>query len=157
MIISLCWWPNTGVSICWGQLENFVNDSVSPPPAVLSMSWMVCEMGDKWTYSCCYFTPRICLKQLSASFSTSYLAFPPSTLLMSSHTIVLIRIQLERIPILWEIFDFHMADNLSIAVHIFPIRMLTSLSVDMYFDLVSLFNGISTFMGYLIPNPSLLK
>ena len=30
-------------------------------------------------------------------------------------------------------------------------------NVSMSFDLVSLFNGISTFGGYLMPKPSLLK
>ena len=65
--------------------------------------------------------------------------------------------------------NFHMLDNQSIAVHAFPILMLTLLSVDIYIYILFHgrvcdpawntvwwlvgFYGISTFVVYLMPNP----
>ena len=64
------------------------------------------------------------------SMYSSYLAFSPSVFLESkwyNHTVALTWLHFRRIPIL---SDFHMVDNLLIMVHVLPMRMLTSLSVD---------------------------
>ena len=77
---------------------------------------------------------RICLKQHTTSLCDTNLAFSPSISLESkwcNHTVVLTLLELRRIPVLFcQRPEFHMVDNLSIAVHALPISMLKSLSID---------------------------
>ena len=47
------------------------------------LTWMICEMGGKWLYKCCFLScellfSKICSKQHAASFCSSHLAFFPS-------------------------------------------------------------------------------
>ena len=92
--------------------------------------------GGKLLFSYCFVdaASRICSKQHSASLGNSYQAFSSSTLLKSrwcNHTIVLSQLQLGRIPdLFYQRLDFHIVDNLLIAVDAFPVHVLTSLSVD---------------------------
>ena len=76
---------------------------------------------------------RNCSKQ-HASLCSSYLAFSLCLLLKSNwcnHTVVLTLVCLWRNPILfYQLSDFHMVVNLSIAVHALLIHLVTSFSVD---------------------------
>ena len=99
---------------------------------------MVCKMGGKWLYNCCFCRVLLSVvvqNSMQHSHSFYLAAFSSSVSLESmlcSHTVVLTRLQLERISlfILSKRSDFHMVDNLSIVVYALPIHMLTSLSVD---------------------------
>ena len=77
---------------------------------------------------------RISLKRYTASLCRSHLAFAPVVSLSltgTNHTIALTRQQLGRIPVSFYLrSDFHMADNLAIAIHALPMRLFTRLSVD---------------------------
>ena len=107
------------------------------PMCFVRLTWIVCEMGGSWLNSCCFV--EYCFqdfwKQFAPSLYSSHLDFSPSALFKSwwcSHTLVLTWLQLDRNSrfILSERSDFQMIINLSIVVHAFPVRMLTSLSVD---------------------------
>ena len=94
----------------------------------------------------------ICSKQHIAFLCSPYLAFSPYVLLMSRwciHTVVLTQPQLGRNPVLFfaERSDFHMIDNLSIAVHPLAMHMLPLFSVDeillpRYVNLSTNFKGL---------------
>ena len=92
------------------------------PASFVSLTWMVCEMGDKWTYRCCFV--GYCFQNFfihhTASLCSSNLAFCQSALLKSrwcSHTIVLTQLQFGWNPILfYQISNFPMVSNLSIAI-----------------------------------------
>ena len=94
---------------------------------------MVCEIGGiaaiLWSA-----TSWICSKQHAAFLCSCHQAFSPNVSLESrwgNPTVVLIQLQLGKIPVLfYQKSDFHMIDNLLIAVDAFPINMLTSLSVN---------------------------
>ena len=77
---------------------------------------------------------RICSENHATSLSSSLQAFSPSVLLESkrcNHRIVLTWLQLGRISVLfYQWSDFYMVINLSIAVCILPMFLLTSFSVD---------------------------
>ena len=94
--------------------------------------YRVCEMWGKWSFNC-YFV-RCCFQNLFKiecnhnSLWSCHLAFSPSALLKSSST--------EKTKhrrnfhfILSKRWDFRTVDNLSIAVHILPMPILTPLSV----------------------------
>ena len=77
---------------------------------------------------------RVCLRQPAVSLCSFYAAFSPSVSIKikrCNYSAVLTRLQRGRNPILfYQRLYFHIIDNLSIAVHIFPMRMFTSLSAD---------------------------
>ena len=60
----------------------------------------------------------------------SHLAFSPSVSLVQMMQHILVHIQLGRILILFQSFNFHMDNNLFIAVYALPVCMLTLLSID---------------------------
>ena len=103
------------------------------------LTWMVCEMGCKWPYSC-YVASRICSKQRVVFLFIFHLVF---SLFVSIaywgciHIVALTQSMLLYICtpnmlcfILSERSDLHIIDNLSIVVHAVAIRKLTLLSVD---------------------------
>ena len=103
-------------------------------PSISSLSWMVCEIGSKWLYSCCFM--KYYFQDL---FKTTHNIFVLSSL--SFFSMCLVRIQVVHpcsstyIATAWKkshfiLSDIHMINNLSTAIHIFPIHILTSLSVD---------------------------
>ena len=74
---------------------------------------------------------RICSKEHAASLSSSHLTFSQSVSLKSqqcSCTIVLIQLELRRIPILFYLWD--LISIRLVAAHAFPICMLTLVQVD---------------------------
>ena len=89
---------------------------------LVCLTWMICEIGDKWPYSFCFVVSY--LKDLFKT-AHSILAFSPSTSLKPrwcNHTIKLTWLQLERIPLLFhQRLDFYIVDNQSITVHAFPL------------------------------------
>ena len=62
MYVNLCRSANTSTSVRRSPLENIAYEFVLASPAVphmsclsyLNGSWMVCEMGGRWPYNCCY-------------------------------------------------------------------------------------------------------
>ena len=76
----------------------------------------------------------ICSKQHAVSLCGSHLVFSKNFFLESkwcNHTVVLTWLQFGKIPALFHQRSiFHMIDNLSRAVHVFCMHMLTLLSVD---------------------------
>ena len=100
-------------------------------PAVSTVSLFVllsgCEMGGRWPYNCCF--QVCCFLNL---FKTAHLAFSPSISLAPrwcKHTVVLTWPQVGKKSHFLRT-DFHMVDNLSIAVHVCLMHMLTLVSVD---------------------------
>ena len=93
-------------------------------------------MGRKWPYTCFLWCVdyRICSKQHVAFLCRSSLDFCQCVLLVSiwcTHTVAFILSKLEiNLFILLDWSDFHIIDNLSMTIHGFTRRMLTSLSID---------------------------
>ena len=144
----LCIHPKDSIKECY----EFVLTSLAVT-SMSSSSWRVCEMGGKWPYSCCFL--GICSKQYAASLCNSHLIFSQGVLLefkWCNQIVVLTLLQLGRIPIL-----FHQRYQITIWSHqpvniswCFTFDMLISLSID-EIGLVW-FDGISTIVGYLMPN-----
>ena len=84
----------------------------------VSLTWMVCEMEGKWLYTCCFvgYCFQDFLKQHSTFLSSFHLVFSPNILLETrwcNHTVVLVNLQLEKIPI-----SLKWKDQISIWVHL---------------------------------------
>ena len=56
------WTASTAVYLSWSLLWNVTYEIVINSPAVSGMSGMVCKMGGKWLYSCCF--ERCCFQDL---------------------------------------------------------------------------------------------
>ena len=54
MNVSFCLSTNTGVSMCSRPSEIIVFEFILTSLVVPSIIWMVCKMGNKWQYSCCF-------------------------------------------------------------------------------------------------------
>ena len=73
------------------------------PVGLAHFIWMICEMGGKWLYKCCFV--GCCFQgfvqnSMQPFLCSSHLPFSPSVLLKwCDHTVVLT--QLERIPVLF--------------------------------------------------------
>ena len=92
---------NTGVSMSKSLLENFLTFSTVPTVSQLS-----CLTGSLWLYSSLFvgYCFQDVLKIAQRFFTCSYLDFSPSFSLISkwwSHILVLILLQLGRIPLLF--------------------------------------------------------
>ena len=96
-------------------------------------TWIVCKMGDKWLYSCYFF--GCCFQELlktARSLFVNTLSFF-SVFFLSSGVW-----QYSSIDTDWknshfiqsEGLYFHQIDNLSITVHVLPMHLLISVSVD---------------------------
>ena len=113
--VSSCFSANTDASMCGCPSKNIL---VRASPTCLVC--MVFEIESKWQYSCCFLW--CCFQNLFqkhvAFLCSSHLASSPC-ILWCIHPVVLTQLQLERNPILSDTSDFHMIDNLSIAVHTF--------------------------------------
>ena len=52
------WLINTGVSMCRSSLKKFAHEFVPAsqqyPACLVCLTWMVCEIGGKWPYRCCF-------------------------------------------------------------------------------------------------------
>ena len=102
----------------------------------LCLAWMVCEIGSKWLYSCCF--ARCCFQDLLIIAYSIFVLFARS--FFSMHFVKFQVVQLcnstdtftawKNSCFILSVIDFYMVDNLSITVHFFPICMLTSFSVD---------------------------
>ena len=96
--------------------------------------WMVLEMGGKWLYSCCFV--RCCFQDLfniAFSILVQFLSNFFSIHWVSVHIVEYSRIDTTAAWkklhfILSDKFDFHMIDNLSIAVYAFASHILMSFS-----------------------------
>ena len=136
------WWF-TGTSICRGPYENITYEFILTSPLVTSMScWsylMVCKMGGRWLYSCCFVV--CCCQDLFQTVCSIFVQFP--SILFSTHfdSVKVVQLysntyishSLEEIlsySILSEKSDFLMIDKLLIVVLTFLIHILTSFSVD---------------------------
>ena len=104
MNISFCLSDNTGVSMCRNQLDNITYEFVFISPVLTCLTWIVFEMEGIWPYSCCFV--GCCFKDFFKTACSILVSFPsifsPGVSLKSkwcNHTIVLIWLQLERIPI----------------------------------------------------------
>ena len=97
------------------------------------LTWMVCEMGSKWSYSC-FLGGCFCPKQHISFLYCSHLSYSPCFSLKSMwciHIVTLTQPLLRRTPVWFYLrLNFYMIDNLSNTVYVFLIRMLTSLLLD---------------------------
>ena len=99
------------------------------------LTWTVCEMGNKWPYSCCFV--GYSFQHLFKIVRSILVLFPTS--FFSKRFIKLQVVQLynstetdmaqKNFP-LSKRSDFHVVVNLSIAVYALPMCMLTTVSVD---------------------------
>ena len=77
--VSSCWLANTGMFICQCPLKNIANEFIFASPEVSYMSrssWMVCEIGGKWPYSCCFV--GCCFQNLFKTVCSIFVSFPSS-------------------------------------------------------------------------------
>ena len=122
------------------EYKLFVHEFVFTSKAVSSMSWLiylVCEMGGKWPYRSCFV--RCYFRDVFKRGHSNLFYFPSSFFsrrFTGVHVVQSYSSTDKATPwknsnfILSETSNFHMLDNLSVAIHTLPIRMLTSLSVD---------------------------
>ena len=105
--------------------------SLMCPTCLVRLALTAYEIGSKWSYNRCFV--GCCFQDLSKIACNILLAFSVGAKSESkcyNHTVVLTQPQLGRIPILSGRPNVCMVVNLSIAVQVFPMRMLTSLIVD---------------------------
>ena len=96
---------------------------------LIRVIWMFCVMGSKWPYSGSFVW--CCFQDSFKSARSSYLAFSPCILFESSwciHMVVLTQTRFGRNCFILP--DFHMIDNLLIAIYAFTMPMLRPLSVN---------------------------
>ena len=128
--INFCWLMNIGVYIekrrlwiCSAQNSSYL---------------MVCEMGGKWPYNCCFV--RCCLRylfkiarsilvNLPSSFSSKHFVKVQMVQPLSS-TDTATTFNSSCFILFYQTPDFHLVVILSISVNALPMRMLMSLSVD---------------------------
>ena len=114
--VNFCWSVNTGVPSVEVRRKTllmsfsllFPQGPAYPPRP----TWLVCEIGGEWLYNCC-FVAR-CSQDLfkTALMRFSYLALSPGVSFgfkRCNYTVVLIQVQLRRIPI-----SFYCRDKISI-------------------------------------------
>ena len=119
---------------------------------LVHLTWVVCEMEDKWLYSCCFvgLASGISSEQLIPFLCCSYLDFSLYISLTARwciHTVVLSHC-LEKL-LFCQRSDFHKIDNLLIAVHTLSWHSSTSFSVDKIL-LPSYVNWSIKFRGLLL-------
>ena len=134
-------WSSRHARPCEGvhRSMSLMNSSplLQPCPACLvRLPWIVFVMGGKWPCSCCFV--GCCLHDLF-NIALSILVWLPSSFfsvhLLSVHVAhpynsIDKTTAWKKNCILSVKFDFHMTDSLSLDVHAFANRMLTSVSVD---------------------------
>ena len=126
---------NTSVSMWKCPQKTITAKFILASPGFFSLSWLsygiLCEMGGKQLYSCCFVgLPGLIQKQHEILLYSFHIAFSPSIFLNSkrcNHTRVLTRLQFF---IFAERSEFHVVVNLSIAIHTLPMCIMTSLSVN---------------------------
>ena len=103
------------------------------PACMVRLTWIVYEMGGRWSYSCCFM--ECCLQDLFNS-SRSILVKMPSSFfsirLVSVHVVhpYSTTTAWKRLRFILSVRSyFHMTDCLSISVHAFISRVLMSFSV----------------------------
>ena len=101
------------------------------------LTWIVCEMGGKWSYNFCFV--ECCFQDLFKTsinilvyFSPLFFSFILLAFMGCIQTDGMTQTPLRRNPVFfyWIVSDTRMIDNPSIAVHDFTRRMLTLLSID---------------------------
>ena len=107
------------------------------PACPVRLIWMVFEMGGRWPFSYCFVgccfqdlfkMARSILVQLLSSFFSIRLV---SIQVVNSYSSLDTTAARKKLRIFYRIkSDFHMTDNLFIAVHAFTSRILMSFSVD---------------------------
>ena len=124
MYVSFCWSANTGVSMRRSPKE----ERHLCPACIAHLNWIVCEMGTKWSYNSCFVVGcfQNYLKQHAASLCRSRRAFFSNRFVRTQ----IATAWKNSFFILSERLDFLLVVNQSIAVHAFPMCMLTSLSGD---------------------------
>ena len=141
LYISSCWLANT-CNLCEGvhkrkSLMSLFLLLQQCPACLVCLIWMVLEMGGKCLYSCCFV--GCCFQDLFnidcsilVQFQSSFLYFCLVRIhvLHPSSRIDTITVWKKLRFILSDRSDFHMIDNLSIAVHAFTSYILMSFSVD---------------------------
>ena len=96
------------------------------PACLICLTSMVCEMGFKWLYSCCFVVDfsRICSKLHATSSRSSHLVFSPGVSLVQEvqlySNIDTATIWMNYRFILSKRSDFYIVVNLWIAVHALP-------------------------------------
>ena len=106
------------------------------PASLIHFIWMVLEMGGSWPYSCCFVgcffqdlfnMTRSILVQLRSSFFSIGLV---SVHVVHPYSRIDTIVAWKKCFFLSDRFDFHMIENLSIAVHAFACRTWVSFLVD---------------------------
>ena len=76
-----CWSANTGVSMCWSPYEFFLTLSSPAMSACLSHLSRVCQMGSKWSYSCCFLVACVHFCSFLLLFSKRFVSLSFVTIL----------------------------------------------------------------------------
>ena len=142
-LICLSWSTNTCMSMCGSLQKNVAYEFVLTSLRMSCLFYLDVSWGgkqvDRTVAALSDVASRICWKQHVESLWSSHSFFFSSVSLKfrwGSHTVVLTRLQFERIPVLfYQRLDLHIFDNLLMTVYCFPICMLTSFSVDEIFIL----------------------
>ena len=124
--------------MCRSLLENVAYEFVLTSSACLAhLTWMVCVMGGKWLYSCCF--TGCCIQDLFKTACNILALLPSSFLFLSKH---FVRPSGAAIQWYWhnysleEFLFYFIRDQISIwllesiVIYAFPMCMLISLSVD---------------------------
>ena len=137
MNIGLCWLAIISMFICRSPLENvtwgFVRISTSVPSVSCSSYLDTLWDGGKVVVQLLFYEVLLLeFVQNSTQFPCRFVLkrFIKVLMVQPCNSTVTARAWKNSRFISSERLDFHMVDNLSIAVHAFPMRMLTSLSVD---------------------------
>ena len=136
MNVHFCQLTNSGVCLCKSPLNIVVYESVLTCSRSLARLWWFLrwEAGGSTVAVLWRVASGICSRQHAAFLSTSHPAFSLCVLLVLTWCIHMgfwTQLQRGRNPVLfYQRSDFHLIINLSIAVRVFPMHMLTWLLVD---------------------------
>ena len=109
------------------------------PACLVRLNWMVCKMGVKWPYSCCFvvccfqdlFKYHFCVVPIQLLFFFFFLSKPVVGIqVLQPYCSTDMATTWKKSILFYQRSNFHVIDNVSVAVHVFPIRVLISLSVD---------------------------
>ena len=132
------WSPNTCSSVWRSPLENVAYEFIFTSSTVSRMlCWSYLDGfrdGGKWPYSCSfvesYFQNLFNIAFLY-NFRRAFSLYAFLVSMWCNHIVEMTRPLLGKNCVLfYQMFEFHMIDNLSISVHIFASRRLMSFSVD---------------------------
>ena len=139
-----------------GQLHSVLISTAYLP----RLSWIAFKMGGKWSYKYCYV--GCCFQDLSKTALIIFVKSPPN--FVSGRFVHTVQLYISADSVTaWTIFHFIFSEKSdSLPINITERKESYSIHFKtqkyglvwfslVWFSLVSMFNGISTFVGYLMP------